>query len=157
MDEEEIIQNHLLGRAGEHSHVILGLGYDNTLGSSLGITLIATGFEHKDPFPIRNEEAAAPKKEEKILMPLNLPVEATPGDMRPVLPSVEIAKEAPNMKEPIPIKEQETTPVLLSAIQPDSTPFLSVEEEKPVVKPVSEDRSTRIEWVLSTEREPVPQ
>src|SRR6201996_8959361 len=83
MDEVDIIQNHLLGRAGEHTDVILGLGYDNSLGSSLGITLIATGFEHKDPFSTKNVEAPpSPKKEEKILMPLNLPVEANPIDKR---------------------------------------------------------------------------
>jgi cell division protein FtsZ len=167
MDEVDIIQNHLLGRAGEHTDVILGLGYDNSLGSSLGITLIATGFEHKDPFPIRQEEPATPKKEEKILMPLNLPVEETPADKRPVLPSVEIAKEALNMNEPIPsIKEQEPSPVPLSATRVDSAPFLR-EEEKPVAslvaivhpKPAtpSDDRSPRIEWVLNTEPEPAPQ
>jgi cell division protein FtsZ len=167
MDEVDIIQNHLLGRAGEHTDVILGLGYDNSLGSSLGITLIATGFEHKDPFPIRQEEPATPKKEEKILMPLNLPVEETPADKRPVLPSVEIAKEALNMKEPIPpIKEQEPSPVPLLATRVDSAPFLR-EEEKPVAssvaivhpKPVTstDDRSPRIEWVLNTEPEPAPQ
>jgi len=50
MDEVEIIQNYLLSQAGEDTDVILGLGYDNSLGSSIGITLIATGFEHKDPF-----------------------------------------------------------------------------------------------------------
>jgi len=166
MDEVDIIQNHLLGRAGEHTDVILGLGYDNSLGSSLGITLIATGFEHKDPFPIPQEEAA-PKKEEKILMPLNLPAEVTPAAKRPVLPSVEIAKEALNMNEPIPpIKEQEPAPVPLSATRVDSTPFMR-EEEKPVASsvaivhprptPPSEDRSPRIEWVLNTEQQPAPQ
>src|SRR5260221_12188983 len=50
MDEVEIIQNYLLSQAGESTDVIMGLGYDNSLGASLGITLIATGFEHKDPF-----------------------------------------------------------------------------------------------------------
>src|ERR1700744_46535 len=89
MDEVDIIQNHLLSRAGEHSDVILGLGYDNTLGSSLGITLIATGFDHKDPFYVGQTEAnAAPKKEEKIIMTLNLPDTEIPQDKRPVLPSV---------------------------------------------------------------------
>ncbi|HEY4335322.1 MAG TPA: cell division protein FtsZ [Puia sp.] len=167
MDEVDIIQNHLLGRAGEHSDVILGLGYDNSLGSSLGITLIATGFEHKDPFPMQQAATATPKKEEKILMPLNLPVEETPAAKRPVLPSVEIAKEALNMNEPIPlIKEQEPSPVPLSAIRADSVPFLR-EEEKPVASSVAivhpkpapppEERSTRIEWVLNTESEPAPQ
>src|ERR671920_289351 len=50
MDEVEIIQNYLLEQAGEGTDVILGMGYDNTLGDNIGITLIATGFEHKDPF-----------------------------------------------------------------------------------------------------------
>src|SRR5258705_9960246 len=68
MDEVEVIQSHLLTQAGEGTDVILGLGYDNTLGSRIGITLIATGFEHKDPFtkPIVKKEE--PKKEEKIVM-----------------------------------------------------------------------------------------
>src|SRR5258707_4493922 len=68
MDEVEIIQNYLLTQAGEHTDVIMGLGYDNSLGSSLGITLIATGFDHKDPFSTKSmETASSPKKEEKIL------------------------------------------------------------------------------------------
>jgi cell division protein FtsZ len=100
MDEVDIIQNHLLARAGEHTDVILGLGYDNSLGSSLGITLIATGFEHKDPFPPNQADInPAPKKEEKILMTLTLPAEEHPKEKRPVLPSDEIAKESLNPKE----------------------------------------------------------
>lgn len=50
MDEVEIIQNYLLEQAGEDTDVILGMGYDSTLGEEIGITLIATGFEHNDPF-----------------------------------------------------------------------------------------------------------
>src|SRR6195256_2273075 len=49
MDEVEIIQHHLISQAGEGTDVILGLGYDNTLEDKIGITLIATGFELKDP------------------------------------------------------------------------------------------------------------
>jgi cell division protein FtsZ len=101
MDEVEIIQNYLLSRAGEHTDVIMGLGYDNTLGSSLGITLIATGFEHKDPFPVQTTEAnPAPKKEEKILMTLGLPDEEQILNKRPVLPSVDTAKETSGIKAP---------------------------------------------------------
>src|SRR5580700_5537077 len=85
MDEVEIIQNYLLSQAGEHSDVILGLGYDNSLGSSLGITLIATGFEHRDPFIKVAESTSNPKKEEKILMPLNVSEDQRPHDVRPVL------------------------------------------------------------------------
>src|ERR1700712_330718 len=73
MDEVEIIQQHLIGQAGEDTDVILGLGYDASLGDKIGITIIATGFEYKDPFK-RAEKPAAPKKEEKIVMPLQMPV-----------------------------------------------------------------------------------
>ncbi len=54
MDEVEVIQNYLIGQAGEGTDVILGMGYDNSLGDKIGITLIATGFEHKDPFKKKN-------------------------------------------------------------------------------------------------------
>ncbi|ANH82305.1 cell division protein FtsZ [Niabella ginsenosidivorans] len=69
MDEVEVIQAHLLSQAGENTDVILGLGYDNSLGDEIGITLIATGFENKDPFvkPVLKKEEQA---EGKIVMTL---------------------------------------------------------------------------------------
>ena len=71
MDEVEVIQNHLLSRAGENSDVILGLGYDNSLEDRIGITLIATGFEHKELFEKKQEPVAEVKKrDEKIVMAL---------------------------------------------------------------------------------------
>ena len=71
MDEVEIIQNHLLSQAGENSDVILGLGYDNSLENKIGITLIATGFEHKEPFDKKEEPVVEEKKEaEKVVMVL---------------------------------------------------------------------------------------
>lgn len=76
MDEVDTIQSHLLSQAGPDTDVIMGLGYDNTLDSKIGITLIATGFEHKDPF--MNEKAKSikqPVKEEKIVMTLGQPEE----------------------------------------------------------------------------------
>ncbi|MGZ5220550.1 MAG: cell division protein FtsZ [Chitinophagaceae bacterium] len=73
MDEVEVIQHHLVSQAGEGTDVIMGLGYDNSLGDKLGITLIATGFQHREPFtkPViaKNES----KKEEKIVMVLGEP------------------------------------------------------------------------------------
>ena len=70
MDEVEIIQNHLLSQAGENTDVILGLGYDNNLGSKIGITLIATGFQFKDPFSKRETTKTDSKKDDKIVMTL---------------------------------------------------------------------------------------
>lgn len=80
MDEVEIIQNHLLSQAGENSDVILGLGYDNTLGDQLGITLIATGFQHKDPF-IQRQVKKVEKTEEKIVMVLGQTEESKKKEM----------------------------------------------------------------------------
>ncbi|MDZ4809816.1 MAG: cell division protein FtsZ [Bacteroidota bacterium] len=70
MDEVEVIQNYLLNQAGENTDVILGMGYDSTLGDRIGITLIATGFEHKDPFAKPVVKKEEPKPEEKIVMVL---------------------------------------------------------------------------------------
>jgi cell division protein FtsZ len=176
MDEVEIIQNFLLSQAGEHTDVILGLGYDNTLGASLGITLIATGFEHRDPFTVKSAEATpTPKKEEKILMTLGLPEDERPMDIRPVRSSVEIAIE---MQGSSPVVEQTAAAVPLPAdLQPkpslsaspltlfsDLPAELSAKEAPaeatakaaPAPSAPADDRSPRIEWVLNTEPEPTP-
>ena len=78
MDEVEVIQNYLLSQAGEDTDVILGLGYDNTLGAQIGITLIATGFEHKDPFNKKPavDESATAAKDEKVVLQLDMNLEA---------------------------------------------------------------------------------
>jgi len=73
MDEVEIIQNYLISKAGDDSDVILGLGYDNSLGAGIGITLIATGFEHKDPFAKTINMPREEKKHDKIVMTLDMP------------------------------------------------------------------------------------
>jgi cell division protein FtsZ len=59
MDEEDTIMSYLRQEAGEDTDVIKGIGFDETLGNRIGVTIIATGFEHKDPFK------QAPKKEDK--------------------------------------------------------------------------------------------
>ncbi|MFT3904455.1 MAG: cell division protein FtsZ [Niabella sp.] len=70
MDEVEVIQAYLISQAGEDADVILGLGYDNSLGENIGITIIATGFENKDIFikPVLKKGEA---EEGKIVMALN--------------------------------------------------------------------------------------
>ncbi len=138
MDEVEIIQNYLLSQAGENSDVIMGLGYDNSLGASLGITLIATGFEHKDPFSKTADSRSAPKKEEKILMTLNIPGDAPIPEQRPVLTTAEITKEMPAVQETPAAKE---APVME---HPTLAPLPGVDQQGE-----RSERSVRIEWVLS--------
>ncbi|MEO6731512.1 MAG: cell division protein FtsZ [Ferruginibacter sp.] len=104
MDEVEIIQNYLLSQAGDESDVILGLGYDSTLGSGISITLIATGFEHKDPFAKTiNQPKQQEKKHDKIVLTLDMPAkEEKKVQQQPTLqfdvkaePKVAATEEAP--------------------------------------------------------------
>ena len=64
MDEFETINNYVREQAGEATDVIVGIGYDNSLERKLGITLIATGFEHKDPFAKVDNSLLQRQKEE---------------------------------------------------------------------------------------------
>jgi len=133
MDEVEIIQNYLLSRAGEGTDVILGLGYDPALGNKIGITLIATGFEYKDPFTKPTAKKEAPKKEEKIVMVLETKKEepvvskqfALPLDERIEDPADDVI---PAEKQILAlVKDQPEVPVALNqALQP------LLKEEPPV-------------------------
>src|SRR5690606_7899038 len=99
MDEVEVIQSHLLSQAGEGTDVILGLGYDSTLGDKLGITLIATGFEHKDPFK-ESMKKPQQKKEEKIIMVLGQPEdENVDTTTKPEAKSITANNETSQVKE----------------------------------------------------------
>lgn len=90
MDEVEVIQNYLLSQAGEDTDVILGMGYDSSLGAGIGITLIATGFEHKDPFA-KNEKPAEAKKDDKIVMVLEMPTKEEKKPVAETIPPVATA------------------------------------------------------------------
>ncbi len=92
MDEVEVIQNYLLSQAGDDTDVILGMGYDNSLGDKIGITLIATGFEHKDPFEKRTEVKKEEIKNEKIVMTLEMPAKANAAPV--------VEKEIPALEKP---------------------------------------------------------
>ena len=109
MDEVEIIQNYLLTQAGENTDVILGMGYDNTLGDRIGITLIATGFEHKDPFakPIPRKEE--PKPEEKIVMILGQTEEAPviPINQKVEIQQALLEKEKAAMNNPLQVAKED--------------------------------------------------
>jgi len=90
MDELETINNILRARTGEHSDVIMGMGYDPTLGQKLGITLIATGFEHKDPFKKEEPKKAEQPVEEKIVMTLETEAPKAPEATEPEAPTAQL-------------------------------------------------------------------
>ena len=98
MDEVDIIQNYLISQAGEYTNVIMGLGYDNNLGNKIGITLIATGFDHKDPFVKEVVTKPEQKKEpEKIILTLD----GQEVNKKPEVDKVELVEDpmAPTISE----------------------------------------------------------
>ncbi|MEY3188231.1 MAG: cell division protein FtsZ [Bacteroidota bacterium] len=104
MDELETINNFLRERTGENSDVIMGMGYDATLGQKLGITLIATGFEHKDPFQKQTPKKAEAPVEEKIVMTLLSEETANDTNNLMTAPTEAVAEtptEEPRTEEPI--------------------------------------------------------
>lgn len=103
MDEVEVIQNYLLSHAGDDTDVILGLGYDNSLGAQIGITLIATGFEHKDPFPKQVKTVKPESKNEKIVMELEMPQPLPKAILKTQQPTLEFEdKIEPPYTSPVP-------------------------------------------------------
>src|SRR5450755_2245493 len=160
MDEVETIQNHLLSQAGENTDVILGLGYDNALENKIGITLIATGFEHKDPFDKKEAPKVEKKEEEKIVMVLQHPEDDKKKYHQPVFifdEKKEVKNSANEMREEENIIEQkgfksikdedvyaslpqpeaiekEMSPKIVEIPEPISVNLLSAEEEITVDK-----------------------
>lgn len=97
MDEAEAIQAYVQQQAGDSCDVILGMGHDPNLGDRIAVTVIATGFNHKEiPAEVmvkRNEPA-------RIYIPLGevsqsadeepaMPVQKTAEALAPTLVEVE--------------------------------------------------------------------
>ncbi|MCG7855949.1 cell division protein FtsZ [Flavihumibacter sp.] len=149
MDEVDIIQNYLLNQAGEDTDVILGLGYDNSLGDRIGITLIATGFEYKDPFNKREVKQPEQKKEEKIVMTLVSRTEEPKVYDQPVLPFVTDEKMTP---DPVKIREERTTSVIMPEIKDTLAEDLQPKlvEEKPQI---SEPKENKVPVIFFSDEE----
>ncbi|MBS1746744.1 MAG: cell division protein FtsZ [Bacteroidetes bacterium] len=118
MDELEIINSYLRMQAGETTDVIVGMGYDPSLERKIGITLIATGFEQKDPVAALHKETMPAKpmekpKQEKIVMTLGVPGEEKKMYEQPDL-FVEEKKDeyAPTLSSPVEIIAVEKTEIL---------------------------------------------
>jgi cell division protein FtsZ len=140
MDEVEIIQNYLLEQAGEGTDVILGMGYDNNLDDKIGITLIATGFEHKDPFDKKEPKQKVVDPNEKIVLTLS--------------PQVEEKKVAEVVEPPV-VEEKKVVHVEQPAmLKEELVPTLNVtEEEEPEVRDFTMDSGkTTVENKVETIR-----
>ena len=100
MDEEDTIMSYLRQQAGDDADVIKGIGFDETLGNKIGVTIIATGFEHKDPFKPATKPKVEKKQEEKIVLHLSSNnFEEKKQYSQPSLPLEEKDPYAPTMVE----------------------------------------------------------
>ena len=117
MDEVDAIQQYLLTMAGPDADVILGLGYDDSLGDEIGITIIATGFETKSTPGGQNLIEAQAPKDDKVMFTL---------DMAPK-PIVEIAPVFVSVEPVAEVKQEEI--VVEQELQVESAPIMVVEDE----------------------------
>ena len=150
MDELETINNFLRERTGEHSDVIMGMGYDATLDKKLGITLIATGFEGKDPFKTETPKKAEAPIEEKIVM--TLVTDAVAAEQIKQEPLMNEVNE--KAEDHFILDQTEETPIHFSFDQAPAieAPLLVAEEEleEEEIKEVVLDKYDTI-WELNAE------
>lgn len=93
VDEVETIQQYLQTHAGRDYDLFMGLGYDNSLGAQIGITIIATGFHGTvstdSDLPASQTASNSPTEEAPVILQLGDPVEApSPEQMHPAAPSI---------------------------------------------------------------------
>jgi cell division protein FtsZ len=158
MDELETINNYLRMQAGENTDVIVGTGYDNTLDKKIGITLIATGFDAKDPFAKPVEAKKEEPKPEKIIMTLGVETEEkkeVPVMAQQPLVIEEMDVFAPTMMEQV-MAQQPQAPVV------EQSPFISHDFSTTTPQHVdlraeTEKESATLHFELSTEETIVPQ
>lgn len=145
MDEVETIQEYLLTQAGPDADVILGLGYDESLGEEISITIIATGFEQKSPFGEEKPEARQEPKDEKIMFTLDVTPQpkAEMVNMVPVQELAEVKPEAVEIAEPVMMQElQQEEPVAESIeLKDEYIPTLVVEPTAAVEETMVLDES----------------
>lgn len=141
MDEVEVIQQYLTQQAGEDTDVIMGLGYDASLGDKLAITVIASGIDHPESFTKPALRAEKPK-DEKIVMVLGQ-TDAAPA------PTINtLTQDADRLAVHEPVIEATAEPVIET---PEYLmPVLVEEEIAPVLAPDSPVEAVEeiIHWQL---------
>jgi len=152
MDELEIINSYLRMQAGETTDVIVGMGYDASLERKIGITLIATGFEQKDPVAALHKETMPAKKMEKnkegkIVMTLGVEGEEKKMYNQPLLP-LEEKKDiyAPTLNESV------TEVPVVNMHEPS---IVETKEEEPLRFEFELTENKIIEQEIQKEEEPV--
>ena len=156
MDELEIINSYLRMQAGEETDVIVGMGYDPSLERKIGITLIATGFEQKDPVAALHKETMPAKKmekikEDKIVMTLGIDGEEKKMYNQSPLPFEEKDEYAPTLNMPVIEAMKIVEPVISNEIKEEEN--LKFELEIPELKMEEKIEEQEEERVIEKEEE----
>jgi cell division protein FtsZ len=159
MDEVEIIQNHLMSQAGEDSDVILGLGYDNSLGADISITLIATGFEYKNPFAKTVTQPKEQKKEDdKIVMTLATPEKEVVKMQQPTLlfEDMEVSKKSTKVTDKPKEKAEEKIDTELMMPTLSAPPVAETIVNLPGKNTVEKSNEERVFFEISSASDQIP-
>jgi cell division protein FtsZ len=125
MDEVADINDFIQAQAGQTADIIMGIGNDPELGSSVSVTVIATGFKTNDvttATPSRNDDKVVFKLEE------NEKVAASSVHEAPAPRMEEPVAEVVNSLEPVLIIRDEVKPI--ENVQPVAT---TIQEDRTVV------------------------
>jgi cell division protein FtsZ len=163
MDEVETIQEYLLTQAGQDADVILGLGYDESLGDEISITIIATGFEQKSPFGEQpKEEVKQEEKDERIMFTLDISPKAQLEPLAIVAPEPEVEQVETIFKDEVVLETPvvfELTPADLveepTMILVDENVKELIAEEEQVVVELTDETPLVFELDLETGVDPV--
>lgn len=172
MDEAEAIQAHVQRMAGDNCDVILGMGHDPNLGDKIAVTIIATGFNHKE---IPAEIPERKNEPEKIVMTLGesktavttTPVAATPTVSTPVVQAeVKTQALAPVLVEmtatPEPVAVEKVAEVkqenkeVYNLQMFEQQPVIEQQEE-PVVEMKVETKPEEIQLIIKNEQQMLEQ
>ncbi len=124
MDEVDTIQEYLLSQAGTDAEVILGLGYDESLGDEVSVTIIATGFE-QTAHTVESITVKQEPKDERVMFTLDMNVK----------PKAEIVMPAAKIEEEInPVSDQIVKDELVQ-----TSLFFEDEISSPIVENVKEE------------------
>jgi cell division protein FtsZ len=161
MDEAEAIQAYVQQQAGDNCDVILGMGHDPNLGDRIEVTIIATGFNHKEipaDIPVkRNEPAKIYVKlgEDNVAVNDAAPTtaQATPvvDAMAPTLVEMPASKPFPNFdpKPQFPSvsnEQKEVFTLKLNSKEPEAVTETETEEA-----PKQEEKANDIQLVIKNE------
>ncbi|HEX8462334.1 MAG TPA: cell division protein FtsZ, partial [Segetibacter sp.] len=153
MDEEDTIMSYLRQEAGDEADVIKGIGFDESLGNKIGVTIIATGFEHKDPFKMAEKPKPEKKPEEKII--LSLSTEEKKPATQPALALEEKDPYAPSL-----VETTNTAPAVIQPLanyqDPYQQPVQPKEQQHEVIQ-TNEGPLYRFELKPEVNQAPTPQ